>query len=240
VQELPEDTDRTREASMGPDTTIADTRRRILIVDDHPLVRAGMAALIQAEPDLAVCGEAATASEALACFRECTPDAVVLDLSLADCSGLGLLKRLAKSAPRTPILVCSMHEESLFAQRALNAGASGYIHKQEATTHVIEAIRQVLSGRIYLSEQESDRALRRGASAPESGHPRASVQGLSDRELEVFNLIGQCQSASQIAEQLHLSVKTIETHRAKIKRKLGLATGSELTRYAVQWALEQR
>ncbi|MGA7979954.1 MAG: response regulator transcription factor [Chromatiaceae bacterium] len=216
------------------------TKPRILIVDDHPLVRAGLAALIQAEPDLEVCGETGAFSGALELFRETEPDLAIVDLSLAEGSGLELVRRLTAPQSRTRVLVCSMHEESLFAQRALNAGAMGYINKQEATSNVIEAIRRVLSGKIYLSGSMTERLLNRITARGSSVKAMPSIRDLSDRELEVFDLIGRGLSSSQIAEQLHLSVKTVEAHRAKIKRKLNLGSGRELTRYAVQWALEQR
>jgi DNA-binding NarL/FixJ family response regulator len=213
--------------------------RRILIVDDHPLVRAGLTALIQAEPDLEVCGETGTFQGALDLFRERAPDLAVVDLSLAEGSGIELVRRLAAHGSRTRVLVCSMHDESLFAQRALHAGANGYIAKDEATSHVIEAIRQVLSGKVYLSGRMTERLLQSAAGGGPAPHGPPAIRKLSDREIEVFDLIGRGLSASRIAEQLHLSVKTIEAHRAKIKRKLNLTSAGELTRCAVQWVLEQ-
>lgn len=204
-----------------------------MIVDDHPLLRAGLAALIGIEPDLKVCCEAATADTALAMARDTRPDLVIVDISLAEGSGLELVRRLAAMTPAPRMLVCSMHDEALFAQRALNAGAMGYINKQEATTRVIEAIRRVLSDKIYLSERMTERMRQTDTADP------PSVDILSDRELEVFGLIGQGCQSSKIAEQLHLSVKTVETHRENIKKKLNLKSGSELTRYAVEWALQQ-
>jgi DNA-binding NarL/FixJ family response regulator len=214
------------------------SRRRILIVDDHPLVRAGLKALIQAEPDLVACGEAGTFSEALELFRDTLPDLAIVDLSLAEGSGLDLVRRLAAHGSRSRVLVCSMHEEALFAQRALDAGANDYIDKEEATSHVIKAIREVLSGKIYLSGRMTERMLQ-SAAGGRGPHGPPVIRDLSDRELEVFDLIGRGFSASRIAEHLHLSVKTIEAHRAKIKRKLNLTSAGELTRCAVQWVLEQ-
>jgi DNA-binding NarL/FixJ family response regulator len=209
-------------------------KARILIVDDHPLVRAGFEALIGGEPDLEVCGEAEGYAEALRLADELEPDAAIVDLSLADGSGLELVKRLHARHPTTRLLVCSMHDESLFAARVLKAGARGYVNKQEATGHVVQAVREVLDGGIYLSPAMTERVRQRTtADAP------TSVEGLTDRELEVFSLIGKGVGTAQIATQLHLSVKTVETHREKIKRKLNLASGSELARYAVQWVLEQ-
>ncbi|MBK5969961.1 MULTISPECIES: response regulator [Thiorhodovibrio] len=212
--------------------------RRVLIVDDHPLVRAGLSAVINQESDLFVCGEAGTAREAMELVQHTQADIVILDLTLPDGSGLDLIKRLTKLPGCPRLLVCSIHEESLFAQRALAAGASGYINKQEATTLVVTAIRKVLSGSNYLSEGMTQFLLRQ-LTGRVTNDSQASVDSLTAREVEVFMLIGKCLSASKIAEQLHLSVKTIETHRAKIKRKLNLATSGELTRYAVQWVLEQ-
>jgi len=208
--------------------------RRVMIVDDHPLLRAGLAALIGNEPDLEVCCEAESADDALVLARTERPNLIVLDISLAEGSGLELIKRLTNGEGEPRILVCSMHDESLFAQRVLAAGARGYINKQEATTRVIEAIRRVLSGKVYLSQRMTERLQQNNA-----GEAR-SVDTLSDRELEVFGLIGAGFPSSRIAEQLHLSVKTIETHRENIKKKLNLKSGGELTRYAVQWTLEQK
>ena len=213
--------------------------RRILLVDDHPLVRAGLTAALHGESDLEVCGEAGTVLEALTLVRQSAPDVVILDLTLPDGGGLDLVKRMA-SLPAAPrILVCTVNEEALFAQRALAAGASGYIHKREAMAQVVAAIRRVLAGKIYLSADMTQVVLRYLAGERAPVGAEASIACLSDRELEVFALVGQCLSASLIAERLHLSVKTVETHRAKIKRKLHLSSGGELTRYAVQWVLDQ-
>lgn len=218
--------------------TVPRGRWRVLIVDDHPLVRAGIAALIGGEPDLEVCGEAGTFGEALELARGTGPDLAILDLSLAEGSGLELVKRLKRGEHDIRILVCSLHDESLFAQRALNAGAMGYINKQEATSNVIQAIRRVLSGKIYLSKRMTERLLQ-GFAGGELVGAMPPIRSLTDRELEVFSLIGRGLSTSRIAEQLHLSVKTVEAHREKIKKKLNLDSGSELMRYAVQWTLEQ-
>lgn len=213
-------------------TTVRNHTVRILIVDDHPLVRAGFKALIGNEPDLQVCGEAASFGEAMQLVEEASPNLVIVDLSLASGSGLELIKRLRARYPAIRQLVCSMHDESLFAERVLKAGANGYINKQEVTDHVVEAIRLVMDGGTYLSTHLTQRMLQ----SMTGGRP-SSVVDLTDRELEVFSLIGQGIGTSQIAEQLHLSVKTVETHREKIKKKLNLASASELARYAVQWSL---
>lgn len=213
-------------------------KRRILIVDDHPLVRAGIAALIEGEPGLEVCGGTGTFHEALTLLRHTVPDLAIVDISLAHGSGLELVKRLSRSQPNIRVLVCSMHEESLFAQRAINAGAMGYINKQEATAHVIDAIRQVLAGKIYLSRRMAECMTYR---QPDTGSAAGlcSVRDLTDRELEVFSLIGRGFSTSQIAEQLHISGKTVESHRENIKKKLDMRSSSELIRYAAQWVYEQ-
>jgi DNA-binding NarL/FixJ family response regulator len=210
---------------------------RILIVDDHPMVRAGMACLISTQPDLEVCGEAGGVRAAMTAVRETDPDLVVVDLSLADGNGIELIKRLKVHYPSLKILVCSMHDESLFAERAINAGALGYVSKSETTGGVLDAMRQVLAGKIYLSAPMVERVINGFAKSGANG--TGSVGGLSDRELEVFGLIGQGLSTSRIAERLHLSIKTVETHREKIKRKLQICTCGELVRHAVQWQLEQ-
>lgn len=211
---------------------------RILIVDDHPLVRTGLASLIGGEPDLEVCGETDGIDDAMALVRATAPDMLVVDLSLANGNGLELVKRVRAYSEAIRMLVCSMHDEALFAYRALNAGAMGYIGKEEATTHVIDAIRQVLKGRIWLSTRMTERALEGIVQGGLPSHG-ATVDNLSDRELEVFGLIGRGLGPGAIAEQLHLSIKTIETHRENIKRKLNLRSGSELTRLALHWTFEQ-
>jgi DNA-binding NarL/FixJ family response regulator len=213
--------------------------RKVLIVDDHPLVRVGLVSVIQDESDLSVCAEAGTVREALRLVREMRPDIVILDLTLPDGGGLELLKRITHQDNAPHVLVCSINDANIYAQRVLAAGAKGYIHKHEATAQVITAIRRVLSGNIYLSAPMTQSMLQQLANEHPKTKGLASVKGLTDRELEVLGLIGAGHSASQIAERLHLSGKTIETHRAKIKRKLNLASSGELTRYAVQWTLEQ-
>jgi DNA-binding NarL/FixJ family response regulator len=213
--------------------------RRILIVDDHPMMRQGLAQLITHEPDLAVCCEADTARQALSVVAGGKPDLVLLDISLPDKNGLELIKDLHVLSPDVRILVVSMHEESLYAERVLRAGASGYIMKQEGGKKLMEAIRQVLRGQIYVSDKMSARILEifSGRRAEGAGSP---VERLSDREFEVFQLIGEGTGTRDIASHLHLSVKTVEVHRANIKGKLKLKTATELVRYAVQWAETQR
>jgi DNA-binding NarL/FixJ family response regulator len=216
----------------------AETRARILIVDDHPVVRNGLRMLIDDEPDLIVCGEAGDADEAIRVLDAKKPDLVIVDLSLKGSSGLELIKRIKSRTATSKMLVSSMFDESLYAERVLNAGALGYVSKQEAMEKVVEAIRCVLSGRVYLSAAMSDRMLHRLArdqKAPE----RSPVETLSDRELEVFEMIGRGRTTAEIANQLHLSVKTVETHREKVKAKLGLKSAAELYQYAVRWVMEQ-
>lgn len=219
---------------------IGDSERtwRILIVDDHPLVRTGLASLIQEEPDLEVCGQTGLISQAMELVQNNAPDLVTVDLSLADGNGLDLIKRLQIHHSAVQVLVCSMHDEALFAHRALKIGARGYIGKEEATTRVVEAIRHVLGGRIWLSDEIIERVLE-SISNRTSNASAATVDRLSNRELEVFDLIGRGMGPSKIAERLHLSIKTVETHRENIKGKLNLRSGSELSRRAIQWSLEQ-
>ncbi|HXY36872.1 MAG TPA: response regulator transcription factor [Planctomycetaceae bacterium] len=216
-----------------------DTHRaRILIVDDHPLVRSGLRLLIDCEPDLAVCGEAANVADAMRLLETQRPDLLIVDLSLKDSSGLELIKRIKSRNSDVKMLVSSMFEESLYAERVLSAGALGYVHKQEGMERVIEAIRCVLSGRVWLSSAMSDRMLRR-MTASQPAPTQSPVHTLSDRELEVFEQIGRGRSTKDIARQLHLSIKTVETHREKIKAKLGLRSAAELSRAAYQWVSEQ-
>lgn len=214
------------------------TASTVLIVDDHPLVREGLKGLIAEESDLTVCAETGSLRAAQDLVREQQPDVVIVDLSLEDGDGLELIRRLKSHYPHIKMLVCSMRDESLFAERAINTGAHGYINKHEVAGHVIDALRRVLAGKIYLSPDIVDRIVSGFArNQPSTGSP---IQDLSNRELEVFLLIGQGRSTAEIANQLNLSVKTVETHREKIKRKLGLHSASELVRQAAQWDLEQR
>ena len=210
---------------------------RILIVDDHPIVRQGLSQLISQEQGLEVCGEAADASEALRMLAERQPDLVIVDISLSSGNGIELIKQIKSRDERVRMLVSSMHDESLFAERALRAGAMGYINKGEPTDKMFEAIHQVLGGKIYLSARMTDRMLCR-AIGTEEAFTGSPIDHLSDRELEVFELIGQGLTTRQIAAKLHLSPKTVETYRENIKSKLNLSNATELTRHAVQWTLE--
>src|SRR4051794_3846183 len=212
-------------------------KSRVLLVDDHPVVRRGLALMIDDEADLAVCGEADDFEHALEAVAKLNPDVAVVDISLSGRSGIDLTKELRNKHPNLPVLVLSMHDETLQAERALRAGAKGYIMKREATTSVIAALRQVLRGGIYVSDRIGARLLGKLAEAPPG--VRSPLERLSDREMEIFTMIGQGASPRHIAEKLGLSVKTVEAHRENIKGKLGLASSNELIRYAVQYSLDQ-
>ena len=210
---------------------------RVLVVDDHPVFRAGLVQVLDGEPGLAVCGEAGSAEEALRLLDGLDPDLLVVDISLGGASGLELVKQVQQRRPGLPMLVLSMHDETLFAERSLRAGARGYVNKQEAVGHMIAAMRKVLGGGTYLSRRmAASLEMRRteGGAGPEE-----PVATLSDRELEVFSLIGQGLGTRDIAERLGLSIKTVETYREHIKNKLLLDTATELTRRAVAWVLAQ-
>jgi DNA-binding NarL/FixJ family response regulator len=210
-------------------------KKQVLIVDDHPMMRSGLAALINIEPDLAVCIEADNARQALDAVAGQNFDLALLDISLPDKNGLELIKDVLALKPGLLILVVSMHDEMLYAERVLRAGARGYIMKQEGGKKFMQAIRHVLAGQIYVSEKMSSRILEifSGRKSPSESSP---VARLSDREFEVFQLIGQGKGTRDIAEQLHLSVKTVEVHRANIKGKLQIKTATDLVRAAVRWA----
>jgi DNA-binding NarL/FixJ family response regulator len=209
--------------------------KRLLIVDDHPMMRTGLAQLIDNEPDLKVCAEADNAHEALDAVAQHKFDLALVDISLPDRNGLELIKDLLTLKVDLPILVVSMHDELLYAERVLRAGARGYIMKQEGGKKFMQAIRQVLGGQIYVSEKMSSRILEIFSGRREA-RPASPIERLSDREFEVFRLIGQGVSTREIAGHLHLSIKTIEVHRVNIKAKLELQTANDLVRYAVRWA----
>jgi len=206
---------------------------RLLLVDDHPLLRKGLALTLDAEPDFEVVGQAADAEEALDAAPRLHPDVVLVDLSLPGMGGLELIKHLAAVLPEAKTLVVSRHDESLYADRAIRAGARGYVSKLEAGEKIVEAVRAVLRGGLYLSDEVKDRMLL-GAAAGRD--PMASpLDQLSDRELEVFEMTGKGVETRDIAERLHLSVKTVESYRARIKAKLGLSSATELLQHAVRW-----
>jgi DNA-binding NarL/FixJ family response regulator len=209
---------------------------RVLIVDDHPIVRRGLAQLVAHEPDIEVCGGADTASYGLRQVEAVRPDLVVVDISLRDSNGIELISQIKARFSEVRTLVWSMFDERVFAERALRAGAMGYISKQEPIEEVVAAIRRVLRGDMYLSQEMTNALLRRvGGGKPLEEDP---MRSLTERELEVFQMIGEGMSMQQIARILHLSVKTVETHREKIKAKLNVRTAVELGRRAVQWVLE--
>jgi len=212
---------------------------RVLIVDDHPLLRKGVGQLIDQEKDLQVVGEAEDAHKAITAIENTNPDIALIDITLSGTSGIELLKNVKVRFPKLKMMVLSMHDESVYAHRALRAGASGYIMKQEGPEKVLTALRKVLRGEVYLSEHLGNRLLHTLV----NGHaplPSSPVEELSDRELEVFSLIGQGHGTRPIAEKLHLSIKTIESHRAHIKEKLNLQNATELVHHAIQWVQSER
>jgi DNA-binding NarL/FixJ family response regulator len=217
-------------------------RARVLLVDDHPVIRQGLANLIDDEPDLSVVGGAESADEAMRLVRQLRPDVIIVDIVLGDESGLGLIKQLHENYPELPVLALSMYDESLYAERALRAGAKGYVMKKEAMDKVMTAVRRVVGGEMYISEKMAARMVQKfigGGRAGGQTQSGSSLETLSDREFEVFGLIAQGVGPTQIGQRLGVSVKTIETHREHIKNKLGLKSGTELTRFALQWAMQQ-
>ena len=219
----------------GRASRAGEAKHTVMIVDDHPLVCKGLAELIREEPDLEVIAVVGTAADAMAALGRTCPDLMLLDLSLPGVGGLDLLKNARTQYPGLQVLVLSMHEESVFAERSLRAGAQGYIMKQEPGEKVIEAIRCVLSGNIYASPDQLTRLLRKIAANGEVNHGACGPEALADRELQVFTLIGEGCAAREIAARLNLSPKTVQTYREHIKAKLGLNSATELTRYAVLW-----
>jgi len=211
---------------------------RILIVDDHPLFREGLHQLIDREPGLSVCGEAADMDEALRLVTEAKPDLVIVDISLGSQSGIDLIKNLKANDSELPVLVVSMHDESLYAERSLRAGAMGYVMKHEPPKTVKVAIRRVLSGEMYLSERMASTLVKKLMHGPDEPI-ESSVSQLSDRELEVFRLLGRGKGTRQIASELDLTIHTINSFRARIKEKLGLKNSSELLLQAIHWVQEQ-
>jgi DNA-binding NarL/FixJ family response regulator len=216
----------------------SDKKTAIFIVDDHPLVRQGLAQVINAETDMVVCGEAEDAPKALHLVNAKNPDLVIVDISLRGNNGLELIKNIKALKHNLPILVFSMHDETVYAQRALRAGARAYVMKQESADKIVMAIRRIMSGDIYVSNRVADQVLHQLVNG--SGDPGGSpVDRLSDRELEVIQLIGRGLSTREIASSLNLSVKTIESHRAHIKEKLNLRNATELVQFSVQWVEQE-
>jgi DNA-binding NarL/FixJ family response regulator len=221
-----------------PKTTAPTARRRILVIDDHPFMRAGLSQLIDRQPDMQVCGEAGNPAEAISEFERCRPDLVLTDLTMPGRSGLDFIKDLLALNAQMPVLVVSMHDESIYAERVLRAGARGYIMKEAGGENLLAAIRKIMGGEVYLSPAMSARVLEnlsgrrpRGSSSP--------IEKLTDREFEVFRLIGQGKSTRDIATQLHLSSKTVDVHRSHIKEKLELKDSTALVRHAVRWVESQ-
>jgi DNA-binding NarL/FixJ family response regulator len=214
------------------------SRRRVLVVDDHPFMRAGLAQLINRQADLEVCGEAGNTAEAMRAVAQLRPDLVLSDLTMGDRGGLEFIKDLQAAGQSPPVLVVSMHDEAIYAERVLRAGARGYIMKEAGGESLLHAIRQVLRGEIYVSPKLAAGLLENLSSR----RPRGSdspIKQLTDREFEIFQLIGQGKSTRDISEQLHLSPKTVDVHRANIKTKLELKDATALVRHAVRWVETQ-
>lgn len=221
-----------------PKTTAPSARCRILVIDDHPFMRAGLSQLIDRQTDMQVCGEAGNPAEAISEFERCRPDLVLTDLTMPGRSGLDFIKDLLALNARMPVLVVSMHDEAIYAERVLRAGARGYIMKEAGGENLLAAIRRIMGGEVYLSPAMAARVLEnlsgrrpRGSSSP--------IEKLTDREFEVFRLIGQGKSTRDIATQLHLSSKTVDVHRSHIKEKLELKDSTSLVRHAVRWVETQ-
>ena len=223
----------------GVPISSASQKKRVFLVDDHPLVREWLTNLVNQQPDLEVCGEAETGPQAREGITRCQPDVAIVDISLKDSSGLELIKDLRECCPRVAVLVLTMHEESHYAERVLRAGARGYIMKRETTKKVIGAIRQVLGGGLYIPEPIAASIAAKAVGARPAADWSPTAQ-LSDRELEVFDMLGEGKGTRAIAEQLNVSVKTVQAYCARIKEKLGLAGATELLREAVRWAERNR
>jgi DNA-binding NarL/FixJ family response regulator len=214
-------------------------KKTVFVVDDHPLLRQGLAMLINRESDLMVCGEAEEAPTAMKALAAARPDILIVDISLNGPDGLDLLKNLRTLYPDLPVLILSMHDESIYAERALRARANGYIMKQEATEKVLVAVRRILDGEIYLSYRMANKLLHQYMSG-QTAETDSRLTALSDRELEVFRMIGDGLGTRRIAEVLHLSMKTVESYQAHLKEKLSLRTGRELMQHAIQWKLSEK
>jgi DNA-binding NarL/FixJ family response regulator len=213
-------------------------KARLLVVDDHPVMRRGLTQLISELGNMEVCGEAASKEDALRSIADLAPDLAIIDISLGDDNGLDVIKAIKERFPDTKVLVHSMHDEAMFAERVLAAGALGYVGKNETSEVLIQAIRQVLAGEIHLSPRMMKRVIRRAVGVAEGDPGQTPLKSLSNREIQIFEMIGRGLVTKQIANRLQLSVKTIESHRENIKAKLRLANATELTREAVHWVLE--
>ena len=213
-------------------------KKRVLLVDDHPIFRHGLEDLLTKQDDLAICGHADSAPGALEAMRKFHPDLAIVDVSINGANGIELVKQMKAEVPHLAILVLSMHDESLYALRALKAGALGYVMKAEALQHVINAVRRVLDGHIFVSPRFGEKLIFKAVHGSDSGSS-SPVDRLSDRELEVLMMLGKGHNTKSIAKELNLSVKTIETHRAHIKEKLGFTDASEMVRFAIDWVTHQ-
>jgi len=227
---------RMAQVKMNP---VKDNRAKILLVDDHAVVRFGIAQLINRQTDMVVCGEEEDAANALTAITTQRPDLVIADISLKDSSGLELMRNIKAQFPKLPVLVVSAHDESIYAEIAFRAGALGYMMKEEALEKVLSAIRRVLAGAIYVSDTLAARMLQQQIRGKTDVN-ESPVKSLSDRELEVFQLIGRWKKTKDIAAELHLSIKTIEYYREQIKRKLNLKNAAELTHYATSWVQREQ
>jgi DNA-binding NarL/FixJ family response regulator len=212
--------------------------RRILVVDDHPMMRAGLTILISKQPGMVVCCETGSSAEAMVEIPKYRPDLIIADLTMKGGGGLEFIKDARALYENIPILVVSMHDEKIYAERSLRAGASGYIMKEESGEHLVSAIQRVLEGGVYLSETMSTRMLK-SVSGSSTHNAESPLQKLTDREFEIFQLIGQGKTADEIAQQLHISPRTVDVHRGQIKEKLHLNSGTALVHFAVQWLAQQ-
>ena len=220
--------------AMNRELGARKVKYRVFLVDDHPIVRHGLTQLINREPDLMVCGESEDGSKALTAVTATKPDVVVVDLTLKRSSGFSLIKNLNALDPKLSILILTIHEESLYAERCLRVGAKGYLMKEVAMENVLLAIRRILAGQIYLSEEMQSKLFRASGKRSENAIT-SPLERLSDRELEIFRLLGQGLGTRQIAKLLRLSISTVESHRARIKEKLNVNSGTELLQHAVKW-----
>ena len=218
-------------------SAVSTKKRRILIVDDHEMIRAGITRLFADHEEIEICGEASSSEETLPFVKQHRPDVAIIDITLIDGSGLDLTTEIRKISPESKVVVYSFHDEILYADRSLRCGASAYVQKQEPAENLITAVMAVLSGRIYLSNTMTERLIIRAAQV-ESDTQKSWLDSLSDRELEVFEWLGHGLTSAEIARQMELKQKTVETYREKIKRKLGLLNGNQLIQHAVKWVLE--
>jgi DNA-binding NarL/FixJ family response regulator len=224
--------------ALAPETVVAAKQYKIFLVDDHPIVRQGLRALIDATTDLTVCGEGSSAREAMAGIATSMPDLAIVDISLGDRNGVELIKDICARYPSVRSLALSMYDESMYAVRVLRAGGRGYLMKQEVPKVVVTAIRRVLAGHVYVSEQMATRLVDQIVLPPQGAPPHPTAE-LTDREMEILTLLGRAQSTREIAEHLFLSAKTVEAHRERIKEKLKLKNATELMRYALQYTFDQ-